>query len=158
MKPDYYALSGRIKQSLLDIQRVVDRVENLMEKAKKTGDDGYLDGVALNLHGFYAGIEHILEDIARSVDKSLPSGPVWHQDLILQMSADSGKLRPPVIRAETRYCLDEYRGFRHIVRNVYTFYFKASRLEELANGVRTCYQLVEEDLQSFNQFLLKIAG
>jgi hypothetical protein len=37
MKSDYYALSGRIKQSLSDIQRVVDRVENLMEKAKKNG-------------------------------------------------------------------------------------------------------------------------
>lgn len=157
MKSDFYALSGRIRQSLSDIQRVVERVENLMEKAKKTGDDGFLDGVALNLHGFYAGIEHIFEDIARTVDKSLPSGPVWHQDLILQMSADSGELRPPVIYTETRYCLDEYRGFRHIVRNVYTFHFKASRLEELANGVRTCYQLVEKDLNSFNDFLLKTA-
>jgi hypothetical protein len=105
MKSDFYALSGRIRQSLLDIQRVVDRVENLMEKAKKTVDDGYLDGVALNLHGFYAGIEHIFEDIARTVDKSLPSGPDWYQDLILQMSADSEKLRPRVICAETRYCL-----------------------------------------------------
>jgi len=158
LKSDFYALSGRIKQSLSDIQRVVDRVENLMEKAKKTGDDGYLDGVALNLHGFYAVIERIFEDIARTVDKSLPSGPVWHQDLVLQMSADSGELRPRVICTETRYCLDEYRGFRHIVRNVYTFYFKASRLEELANGVRTCCRLVEKDLQSFNHFLLKTAG
>jgi hypothetical protein len=156
MKSDYCALSGRIKQSLLDIQMVVDRIENLMEKAKKTRDDGYLDGVALNLHGFYAGIEHIFEDVARTVDKSLPSGPVWHQDLILQMSADSGELRPAVIRAETRYCLDEYRGFRHIVRNVYTFHFKASRLEELVSGVRPCYQLVEKDLDSFNDVLLKI--
>ena len=156
MKSDYYALSGRIKQSLLDIQMVVDRIENLMEKAKKTRDDGYLDGVALNLHGFYAGIEHIFEDVARTVDKSLPSGPVWHQDLILQMSADSGELRPAVIRAETRYCLDEYRGFRHIVRNVYTFHFKESRLEELVSGVRPCYQLVEKDLDSFNDVLLKI--
>lgn len=155
MKSDYYALSARIKQSLSDIQRVVDRVENLMEKAQKTGDDGYLDGVALNLHGFYAGIEHIFEDIARTVDKSLPSGSVWHQDLILQMSADSDEIRPPVIGEETRYCLDEYRGFRHIVRNVYTFRFKASRLGELANGVRNCYRLVEKDLKVFNDFLLK---
>jgi hypothetical protein len=158
MKSDYYALSGRIKQHLVDIQRVVDRVEKLMEKAKKTGDDGYLDGVALNLHGFYAGIEHIFEDIARTVDKALPSGPVWHQDLILQISADSGNFRPAVIGGETRYCLDEYRGFRHIVRNVYTFNFKTSRLEELASDVRTCYQLVEKDLNSFIDFLLKTAS
>ncbi len=43
------------------------------------------------------------------------------------------------------------------VRNVYTFHFKASHLEELANDVRACYQLVEKDLNSFNDFLLKIA-
>ncbi len=157
MKSDFYALAGRIKQSLTDIQKVVDRVETLMEKAKKTGDDGYLDGVALNLHGFYSGIEHIFEDIARTVDKALLSGPVWHQDLILQMSADSAEVRPPVIGGESRYCLDEYRGFRHIVRNVYTLHFKASRLEELTNEVRECYQVVEKDLNSFNDFLLKTA-
>ncbi len=56
-----------------------------------------LDGVALNLHGFYAGVERIFEEIAREIDGSLPAGPEWHRDLLLQMSAEVAGTRPPVI-------------------------------------------------------------
>ncbi len=78
-----------------------------------------MDGVALNLHGFYVGIERIFEDIAREVEASVPSGPDWHQDLLLQMSAEVAAVRPAVITQETRQCLGDYRAFRHVVRNVY---------------------------------------
>lgn len=50
----YAALAGRVRQSVTELARVVDRAEELMRKAQHSGDDGYLDGVALNLHGFYA--------------------------------------------------------------------------------------------------------
>ena len=49
----YAALAGRVRQSVTDLARVVDRAEELMRKARQSNDDGYLDGVALNLHGFY---------------------------------------------------------------------------------------------------------
>ena len=116
-----------------------------------------MDGAALNLHSFYTAIEHIFEDIARTVDKSLPSGQNWHQDLLIQMSASSGMIRQPVISRETRYCLDEYRGFRHVVRNVYTFSLKPSRISELTQQLRECYQRVAEDLQEFAVFLKHLA-
>lgn len=48
-------------------------------------------------------------------------GADWHRDLLLQMSAAIDGVRPPVISQETRFCLDESRGFRHGVRNLYTF-------------------------------------
>lgn len=125
----------------------------MLEKATRTGDDGYLDGVALNLHGFYAGVERIFEDIAREMDEGTPSGPDWHQSLLLQMSAKITGIRSPVIRQETRYCLDEYRGFRHVVRNVYTFNLRATRLQELTTGLRACYETVVSDLSTFADFL-----
>jgi len=82
---EYAALAGRIREELLELKRVVDRAEMLMAKAQRTGDDGYLDGVALNLHGFYAGIERIFVSIAREVDGSVPSGSDWHRDLLTQI-------------------------------------------------------------------------
>ena len=48
----YSALAGRIHESLNDLERVVSRAEELLAKAQQHNDDGYLDGVALNLHGF----------------------------------------------------------------------------------------------------------
>jgi hypothetical protein len=53
----------------------------------------------------------------------------------------------------TRKCLDDYRGFRHVVRNVYTFNFRPARLKELVDGLRPCYQLVKRDLDEFINFL-----
>lgn len=53
----YSVLAGRIHEALSDLERVVHRAEELLNKAQQHNDDGYLDGVALNLHGFYAGVE-----------------------------------------------------------------------------------------------------
>ena len=156
MNPEYAALIGRIEQTILDIERVVNRAEYLLDKAKKTGDDGYWDGIALNLHGFYAGVERIFEDIARTIDQSIPTGATGHQDLLLQMTAKVNSLRPPVINVETRYCLDEYRGFRHIVRNVYTFHLHPARLQELTTELCECTRNIKRDLNTFTHFLQQV--
>jgi HepT-like protein len=158
MKTVYIALIGRIKRVSQDLERVVKRAESLMDKAKYTGDDGYLDGVALNLHGFYAGVEKIFEDIARTLEKNIPDGSGWHQDLLLQMAAEISPIRPPVISEETRDCLGEYRGFRHVVRNVYTFNLQMSRLQDLTKGLQHCYVAVKSDLDDFMAFLKELSN
>ena len=157
MKTDCAALAGRISQALLDLEEIVDRAELLSDKARRTGDDDYLDGVALNLHGFYTCAEQIFEDVARSMEKSIPSGSAWHRDLLLQMSAEVRTIRPRVISRETRRCLDEYRGFRHVVRNVYTFNLLSSRLQELAEQLRKCCLSVKSDLDEFSRFLEQLS-
>ncbi len=153
MNETYVALASRLEQMLIDLERVVNRIEMQIQKALKTNDDSYLDATALNLHGFYAGVEHTFEDIAQTISESLPSGPNWHQKLLLQMSADVSGKRPPVISTQTRYCLDDYRQFRHVVRNVYTFNLRGSRLKELAEEARDCFTAVSTDLSQFIQFL-----
>lgn len=156
MKADYLALNSRISEVLADLERVISRAEFLLDKAENNNDDSFMDGAALNLHSFYTGVERIFEDIARTVDQSVPSGQNWHLDLLLQMSACSETIRQPVISRETRYCLDEYRGFRHVVRNVYTFRLKPSRVSELTRQARKCYQHVADDLQEFGKFLKQL--
>ncbi|MEW6218551.1 MAG: hypothetical protein AB1634_03335 [Thermodesulfobacteriota bacterium] len=106
---DATALAARIQQALVDLDRVVARSQELLAKAQRTGDDGYLDGAALNLHAFYAGVERIFEDIARETGEGVPNRPDWHQSLLLQMSAAIPEVRPPVITRQTPLCLDEYR-------------------------------------------------
>jgi hypothetical protein len=157
MNPGYATLAGRIRQSMFDLQRVVARAAGLMVKARTSDDDDYLDGVALNLHGFYAGVERVFEDIARTMEKSVPDGPDWHQDLLLQMSAEIAAVRPAVISRETRRCLEEYRGFRHVVRNVYAFNLRAARLLELTDDLQDCYQLVARDLEDLSILLEQLS-
>jgi hypothetical protein len=147
------ALAGRIRGYLEELEKVVDRAVLLSTKAINSGDDGYWDGVALNLHSFYSGAERIFEDIARSFDGNVPSGPDWHLGILVQMSTEVPKQRPPVISSEVHYMLDEYRGFRHVVRNVYAFNFRPSRLRELVDHLANCFALLNEELLVFAHFL-----
>ena len=151
------ALAGRMRASLEDVKTAVDRAIALAEKARRSGDDDYWDGVALNLHGFYSGVEQIFEDIARTIDGGSPSGEEWHTSLLRQMTVEMGKLRPAVIRIETRQALDEYRGFRQIVRNVYVFNLRPARLKELASDAPTCLSNLTTDLLAFADFLERTA-
>jgi hypothetical protein len=104
---------------LNDLERVVRRAREGWNRIQQSGDELYLDGVALNLHGFYNGLERLFERIATTIDGSLPQGANWHQVLLEQMKTDVSGLRPAVISEETHQVLDGYRGFRHIVRNIY---------------------------------------
>jgi hypothetical protein len=153
MNGEYAALAARVRASLGDVERVVARAETLSRRAQTTGDDGFWDGVALNLHGFYAGIEQVFEDIARTLEAAIPPGPNWSRGLLLQMSADITRVRPAVLSGATRQCLDEYRSFRHIVRNVYTFNLRPARLQELVAGLHACQSAITADLTAFAAFL-----
>ncbi len=153
MSGDALAVASRIQVELTELESVVERTERQFSKAESSGDEDYLDGVALNLHSFYAGIERIFEVIAREIDNSMPTGPEWHRNLLTQMSAEISGTRPAVIGHSTRNCLDEYRGFRHLVRNIYTFNLRPSRVEELVTELRQCYAALAVDIKAFCQFL-----
>lgn len=146
-------LAARIRAELFDIEQVVDRTQYLLTKAEQQNDDDYLDGVALNLHGFYAGVERIFEEIAREIDGSIPTSADWHRALLSQMSAEVRDRRPAVISRETRACLDNYRGFRHVVRNIYTFNLDLLRLRDLVIGLPNCYASLIQDMHQFCNFL-----
>ena len=75
MNTELAALAGRLRQALFGVERIVARAEVLRNKARLTQDDDYFDGVALNLHSFYASVEATFEDIARTVDGAIPGGP-----------------------------------------------------------------------------------
>lgn len=57
MNKAYLLLAGRIRDELSEISQTVIRVQVAWERAEQTGDDFYLDSVALNLHSFYTGLE-----------------------------------------------------------------------------------------------------
>lgn len=157
MNADTAALAARLQSELADLEQVVERAQSLLTKAVEQDAD-YYDGVALNLHSFYTGTERILEEIAKKVDGSVPDGAGWHRDLLMQMSSELSLIRPAVISRGTRYCLDEYRGLRHIVRNIYTFNLRPSRLRELVGELPQCYSSLRSDVDDFCLFLNELAA
>ena len=93
-------LSARILAELKELSILVERIREGWERSKLKSDDYYLDGVALNLHGFYSGLERIFEKTASLIDGNVPTGANWHQELINQMNIEVPGTRPPVISSE----------------------------------------------------------
>ena len=91
MKAIYSELADRFRGEVKDLDRVVHR----------TDQDIYLDAAALNLHGFYSGLERLFELVARHLDRSQPSSETWHRDLLQMMKSDVADVRPALIDADS---------------------------------------------------------
>lgn len=146
-------LAQRIREDLKGLAHVNERIQEGWRRAQRSQDDYYLDGVALNLHSFYAGIERLFEMVAGTVDGSVPQGANWHQLLVEQMACEIPDIRPAVLTGETVDLLEEYRGFRHLVRNVYAFKFDPLKVEKLVEGISVVFAKVREELLAFADFL-----
>ncbi len=63
-------LSERIRSEITMLQNVVAQILTGWKKVNRMPDEpAYLDSVALNLHGFYAGVKRLFELIARHIDQ-----------------------------------------------------------------------------------------
>jgi hypothetical protein len=157
MKEAYRAVAGRIRRDLEDVAEIVERVETIWARYESNEDPFYVDAAALNLHDVYAGLERLFEAIARRIDQSVPDGPRWHEDLLDQMASDIPSTRPAVFSSDTRRRLDPYRGFRHVVRNVYTIDFDPDQMRPLVRRLPDVHGDVEDELLEFADTLEHIA-
>lgn len=146
-------LASRIRDELAELDRVAERVAEGWHRALRNADDYYLDGVALNLHGCYSGLERIFELIATVIDGVKPKGENWHQTLLRQMAEEVPGRRPAVISQSTYSQLDEYRGFRHVVRNVYAYNFETAKIQKLVTNLPAILGQARAELLAFASFL-----
>jgi hypothetical protein len=148
-------LAKRIRKELDDLEKVLQRIEEGWDRFQRSTDDYYLDGVALNIPGFYSGLERVFELIVTTVDGKKPGGGNWHQVLLRKMTDDIDSIRPAVISNISYKQLDEYRGFRHVVRNVYTYEFNPEKVKKLVEQAPGVYSRVHAELLAFADFLEK---
>lgn len=146
-------LAARIRSELKDVERILGRMEEGWKRAQCSSDDYYLDGVALNLHGFYGGVERLFERIAVLVDDTKPIGQNWHQLLLEQMAQEIPGVRPAVISKSIHVKLETYRSFRHIARNIYTFNIDPAKLEHLVAGAAAAFPQLRAELLAFADLL-----
>ncbi len=157
MTPPLHQLAVRIRSELKDVARVL-QARRRDGARRRSSDDYYLDGVALNLHGFYGGLERLFERIVVIVDDARPAGENWHQILLQQMAQEVPGVRPAVISESTRAKLDAYRSFRHVARNVYTFNLDPAKLRELVVQGAGCFAQVQAELLAFADLLERHAS
>ena len=106
--------------------------------------------IALDIHGFYSGVERIFEQIAKQIDRNPPAkSEQWHKNLLQQMSIAIPQVRDIVIRPSNLANLDELRRFRHVIRSHYAYKLDIDKILDLAVKVPYCYELLEQDLEQF---------
>ncbi len=144
-------MAERIDGELADLRKTVDRVARAWHEAKhhQYEQDLFLDSAALNLHAFYSGLEGLFEHIAKTVDHSLPAGQSWHRQLLKQMADENALSRPAVISSDVAQRLDEYRRFRHLIRNVYAINLLPDRIQVLVDDLPELWTKIQDELLRF---------
>ncbi len=69
------------------------------------------------------------------------------------MTREVSRVRPAVISIDTGTKLDDYRGFRHIVRNVYTYKLDPVKLGKLVSSSQDLYDELNAEITAFVAFL-----
>lgn len=139
----------RLEQAILAVQQEIQRDP---EHAKL-----FYEVQALKLHNFYTGCERIFSLIVSEFNGGKPSGYDWHKRLLQRMTVAQQE-RPPVISTETAQRLDEYLGFRHVVRNVYAFDLDTERVARLIQTYPAVWQQFEREIQEFITWLKELAA
>lgn len=155
MTEPFENLAERIRGEVTDLAEVIDRAEQAWQLVQHGPPEqyAYVDSVALNLHSFYSGLEKLFELIARYVDRNLPEGEMWHRDLLHQMSHDFSEIRPAVISQHSAVIVDEFRRFRHLVRNVYTINLVPEKMEGLMDTLPEFWPALRAELLAFADYL-----
>lgn len=149
------SLAARIRGELGDLERVRERARHAWNACDRGAPDPtvYIDSVAFNLHGFYSGVERLLELIARGLDGGVPSGDNWHRELIRQLVGPVPGVRPAVIGPETAAALNELRRFRHVARNVYAMNLIPERVGRLVAILDLAWPRLRQELLAAADFL-----
>jgi hypothetical protein len=69
------------------------------------------------------------------------------------MAEEMTEVRPAVISDSVCLGLDEYRGFRHVVRNAYTYKFDSARIEKLIRRAEPLSFRLRAEIEAFADFL-----
>jgi hypothetical protein len=155
----YAELAERFRGEVEDIDLVVQRALHAWERVQltTTDQDVYLDSAALNLHSFYSGMERLFELVARHLDRNLLTSETWHRDLLQAMAQAVTEVRPALIDQSSATQLDEFRRFRHLVRNIYTTHLVPARMEGLLQILPHLWPRLKNELLAFAGFLDNLA-
>ena len=148
-------LARRLRDELPELDRTVREAIDEWRRAAlaKRDHDVFIKAVALDLHSFYSGVETLFELIAREVDGTAPSGDSWHVALLQRMGTQVPGIRPAVIGGDTMGALDEIRGFRHRVRNIYASNLDAAKMRVMVSSISVLWPRLMAEISVFADFL-----
>ncbi len=151
MPPNVALLRADIEDELAKLEALAQVFATVREKLDlepaevsvyDRGAIGYL------LHNFYSGCENMFRRIAAFFENDIGTD-TWHADLLRRMKLNVEGYRPAVIDDELYRLLQDFRGFRHVFRNAYSFELDWERERLVALRFETTLSLVREQVAAF---------
>lgn len=158
-KTEVLRFEAEILEELANTKRIVGIIRSRVTGLPVPSSDAYeayIDSIAHNLENFYLAVEEIFKMISVATAEGLPEGERWHSTLLKNMTKEIKGVRPSVITEETYELMDDYRKFRHLARNIYTFNILPDKVLILAKTVNKTFKGFEGDIKGFIKFLLKV--
>ena len=151
-------MAADIESELQRLGRLEQEIAEVKAETLRPSPYGKLftENLDFKLHNFYTGCERIFQIIASELNGSLPHGYDWHKRLLHRLGAER-QGRPAVITEATVLLLEEFRGFRHVVRNLYGFEISQERLEKLVAKYPMVWRQFEKEMKIFITWLLSLA-
>ncbi len=142
-------IKSKIKFEIGEIDREFTSYKLLFDLIKlRTPDLVEMTALASVLHSFYNGVENIFLLIAKKVDKNIPSGLKWHNELLRQMTIKN-QLRPEVIDNGTFEVLKDYLLFRHFIRHSYKWRLNWDEFKGIALNAEDSWNIIKAQLIQF---------
>ncbi len=151
MKPNIALLKADIRDELGKIAKLSEAFDDIANMLDKPAEEvPFFDRAAIGyyLHNFYNGCENIFTNIARFFENDL-NPDSWHADLLKRMKLDIAGYRPAVIDEALYRLLDDFRGFRHVYRHIYTFELDWERERLVAKRFKKAAVEVNEQVERF---------
>jgi hypothetical protein len=155
----YRSLAERVRSEMQESEATLAAIQRHWRRYTEASvdQDAYLNSVTFNLHSLYTGLERIFDLIAADLDGGALGGERWHAELLRQMTLNLPGARPPVISRSTAEQLDDYRRFRHVIRNIYATNLDPNRLRALVETLPGLWAQIRQDLKAFLAFLDRMA-
>jgi hypothetical protein len=87
------------------------------------------------------------------LDQTVPTSETWHRDLLEQLAQNNAPARPAVISQSSALGLDEFRRFRHLVRNIYATNLVPEKIDRLMSKLDHLWAQTRVELLAFAEFL-----
>ena len=136
----------KIKFEISEIDTEISTYKPLLDLCKiKNPDIVEITASASVLHSFYSGIENIFILIAKNIDKNIPKGEKWHNELLKQMNKKND-FRKPVIIGDTFNILKEYLLYRHYFRHSYSWRLEWDEFKNLIFNLNDTWLNLKKEL------------
>lgn len=140
---------SHVKFEIEQIDRLFEDYVDLLERVqKKEPDLVEVTAVASVMHSFYNGLENIFLSIAKGIDQNVPTGDMWHRNLLTRMTETTSS-RKQVLTVDMSQKLADYLGFRHFYRHSYSFFLEWNELKNIVTPVTEIWKQTKNELQLF---------